>query len=168
MIQFNALIEQFGSKGEKTGWTYLAIPAAIAKQLKPGNKKFFRIKGRLDQYPISGMALVPMGGGDFILPLNANVRKGINKKKGEWLAVEIEEDTEEKPLLEELMLCLEDEPAALRFFNTLSKGHQRYFSSWIAAAKTETTRTRRLSQAVRALAMGLGYPQMIRMNKKAI
>jgi hypothetical protein len=33
MIQFNCLIEKFGEQGEKTGWTYIVIPAAIAQQL---------------------------------------------------------------------------------------------------------------------------------------
>ncbi|WP_236614005.1 YdeI/OmpD-associated family protein [Nafulsella turpanensis] len=64
---------------------------------------------------------------------------------------------EEKPLLEELIICLQDEPAALNFFNILSDGNQRYFSNWIESAKKESTRTRRLSQAVNALALGFGF-----------
>lgn len=32
MVNFNALIKKFGDKSEKTGWTYIEIPAAIAKQ----------------------------------------------------------------------------------------------------------------------------------------
>ena len=33
MIQFTALIERFGEQGEKTGWTYILIPAEKAQQL---------------------------------------------------------------------------------------------------------------------------------------
>ena len=166
MIEFDALIEKFGIKGEKSGWTYLHIPAQLIDQLNPGIRQSFRVKGRLDQFPISGVALIPMGEGEFIMPLNAKLRKGVGKQKGERLMVEVELDLEEKPLQEELMICLEDEPKALQYFQSLPKGHQRYFSSWVESAKTEATRTRRISQAVNALALGLGFSEMIRMNKK--
>jgi hypothetical protein len=39
------------------------------------------LKGYLDELPIKAMALIPMGQGDFILSLNANIRKGIKKDK---------------------------------------------------------------------------------------
>ena len=71
MITFNATIKKFGHQGEKTGWTYIEIPEAIAQQLMPDNKKSFRVKGKLDEYTFEGRSLVPTGGGDFILALNA-------------------------------------------------------------------------------------------------
>jgi len=63
MIDFTTTILQFGQQGEKTGWHYIEIPADIAQQLKPGNKKSFRVKGKLDHFSFSGVALLPMGGG---------------------------------------------------------------------------------------------------------
>lgn len=45
MIKYNTIILKFGTKGEKTGWTYIEIPADIAKKLKPGFKQSFRVKG---------------------------------------------------------------------------------------------------------------------------
>ena len=42
MIKFTATIQKFASQGEKTGWTYIVIPAELAQQLSPGNKKSFR------------------------------------------------------------------------------------------------------------------------------
>jgi hypothetical protein len=41
MVQFTTTIKQFGKQGEKTGWTYIEIPADIAEKLIPGNKKGF-------------------------------------------------------------------------------------------------------------------------------
>ena len=87
MLQFNTILKQFNEQGEKTGWTYIEIPAKIAQQLKPGNKKSFRVKGRLDNYEIKGVALMPMGEGDFIMAVNATMRKGIGKRKGDKLKV---------------------------------------------------------------------------------
>ena len=166
MIEFQAIIEKFQQKGEKTGWSYIEIPNELSEQLLPGHKKSFRVKGSLDSFYFTFLALVPMGDGNFILPLNASIRKNIRKHKGDVLQVKLEVDTEEKPFSQEFMQCLEDEPAALDFFSTLPKGHQRYFSNWIETAKTDTTKAKRIAQSVSALALGLGYPEMIRMNKK--
>ena len=38
MIKFTATILKFNEQGEKTGWTYIEIPADIAQQIKPNNK----------------------------------------------------------------------------------------------------------------------------------
>lgn len=166
MVEFKALIERFAQKGEKTGWTYIAVPFDIAEQLKPGNKKTFRVKGRLDAYAFDAVSLVPMGEGNFIMALNATIRKGIKKEKGDFVQVQMEEDTKEPPVSSDFMVCLEDAPEALDFYRTLPKGHQRYFSNWIDAAKTAPTKTRRIVQSVNALAMGLGFSEMIRINRK--
>ena len=74
MVQFTATIHKFEKQGEKSGWTYIEIPADIAQQLKPGNKKSFRVKGKLDQFKIAGVSLLPMGGGSFIMAINATMR----------------------------------------------------------------------------------------------
>ncbi|TFH06631.1 MAG: DUF1905 domain-containing protein, partial [Nitrosomonadales bacterium] len=80
MIQFTTAIHKFDKKGEKTGWTYIEIVASQAKKLKPGSKVSFRVKGSLDHHRIEKTALIPMGDGNFILPLNGQMRKAIGKK----------------------------------------------------------------------------------------
>ncbi|MBA3674286.1 MAG: DUF1905 domain-containing protein, partial [Chitinophagaceae bacterium] len=136
MLQFNTLIKKFGDKGEKTGWTYIEIPAALAEKLKPNNKKSFRVKGSLDDYLFEGLALIPMGEGNFILALNASIRKKIRKSKGASLNVSIEADNTPVKLNAELLECLADETESLSFFNSLAPGHRKYFSNWIDSAKT--------------------------------
>src|SRR5690606_25552449 len=141
---------RFGQMGEKTGWTYIHIPADQAAQLFPGNKKSFRVKGKLDHVPVKQLALLPMGDGHFILPLNAGLRKALKKQKGAELLVQLEKDESRITLNNELISCLEDEPAAFRFFNTLQPSHQLYFSKWIETAKTDSTKTKRIAQSVNA------------------
>ena len=165
-VQYQATIHRFDQKGEKTGWTYIEIPADMAQQLKPGNKVSFRVKGKLDDYRISGVALLPMGGGSFILPLNADMRKAIGKRQGAMLKVVLEEDKKAFEFNADFLACLADEPRADAFFKTLAGSHQRYFSKWIDSAKTDATRTRRIALAVNALAQGEGYAEMIRSQKK--
>ncbi len=166
MVQFTAIIQKFVDKGEKTGWTYVEIPLAVALALNSTTKKSYRVSGKLDNYCYEGISLWPMGGGAFIMPLNATIRKGIKKKNGASVTIEMTLDTTEKPLSIDFLECLSDEPKALEKFNSLPKGHQRYFSKWIEDAKTDTTKTKRITQSVVALAMGFGFPEMIRANKK--
>lgn len=166
MVKYTTTMLRFEKQGEKTGWTYIVIPEDVAQELKPGNRKSFRVKGKLDQYAIEAIALMPMGDGSFIMPLNGEIRKGIAKKAGAQLVVQIMEDDNPEPVTcPELMECLEDEPEALAFFNSLAKGHRNYFMKWIESAKTEPTKAKRIAQAVTALARKQDYGTMIRSNK---
>lgn len=166
MVQFTATIKQFDKQGEKTGWTYIEIPSDIAQRLMPGNRKGFRVKGKLDTFSIKGIALLPMGGGNFILTLNADLRRGIRKKKGSMLSVKLQVDPEGYKLNEDFIACLKDDPAAKNFFDTLTGSHRNYFSKWIDSAKTEPTKIKRIAMAVNALSKKWGYPEMIRNSKK--
>lgn len=165
MVRFTADIKKFDNQGEKTGWTYIHIPAAIAQKLKPDNKKGFRVKGKLDDYPFSMIALLPMGEGDFIMALNAAMRRGIKKQKGGTVQVKMEVDTNEIKPPDELIECLQDEPEALAYFNGLTKGHQNYFTNWINSAKTDPTRTNRIAATLNALNKKWDFGQMLRAMK---
>jgi hypothetical protein len=166
MVKYTTTILRFEQQGEKTGWTYVPVPEDIAQELKPGNRKSFRVKGKLDKYAIEAVALLPMGDGSFILPLNAAIRKGIAKKMGAKLEVHLVEDDNPEPVTSpEFTECLQDEPEALAFFNTLTKGHQNYFLKWIESAKTEPTKAKRIAQAINGLARKHDYGTMIRSNK---
>ena len=167
MIRFTATILKFGEKGEKTGWTYFEIPADLADLLQPGVKKSFRVKGKLDSHPIKAIALIPMGGGAFIMPLNATMRKAIKKKLGSMLQVQLQVDKEEYQLNEEFMECLADEPKAQAFFNSFTASTQRYYSKWIESAKTDATKTRRIALAVTALSKKMDYGEMLRSQRKS-
>lgn len=165
MVTFITTIQKFVQKGEKTGWTYIEIPANIAAVLKPNNKQSFRVKGKLDGFSIKGIALLPMGEGNFIMALNAALQKGIKKRKDASLKVQIELDNDPLKPNTGLMECLADEPEALAFFNQLTKGHQNYFTKWIESAKTEQTITKRIAMAITAFTHKHGFSEMIRANQ---
>ena len=166
MITFSAPIKKFSKKGEKTGWTYIEIAAGTAQKLFTGNKKSFRIKGYIDEYKISQVTIIPMGKGDFILPLNKEIRKGITKKEGDEVNLKIEIDNSEIKISPDLIECLGDAPEALSYFNKLTPSHQKYFSNWVISAKTFETKSKRIAIIVNALLQGLDYGQMIRNQKK--
>jgi hypothetical protein len=165
IVRYTTVIKKFAAQGEKTGWTYIEIPASIAQQLLPNHKKSFRVKGKLDAYEIKGIALLPMGEGSFIMALKADVRKKIRKIQGAMLQVELEVDKEEYQLDADFVECLEDEPKAKKYFYSQPKSHQNYFSKWIESAKTNETKAKRISKAVNALARSMNYSEMLREGK---
>ncbi len=166
MITFSAIISKFAKQGEKTGWTYIEVPADIANKLKPNNKKSFRIKGYLDDFYFEGKALLPMGEGNFIMALKTEIRKALSKHKGAVIRVKMEADDNPVTLNTDLMRCLTDEPEAVIIFKTLSPGHQKYFSNWIDSAKTEITKANRIAQAITAMLMKEDFGTMVRRIKK--
>jgi Domain of unknown function (DUF1905)/Bacteriocin-protection, YdeI or OmpD-Associated len=176
MISFSARIQKFGDDNPNAdrsvfGWAYIEIPTEVTDALMPGKKTSFRVKGRLDNYAIQQVALLPMGRiaetpGAFMIPINAQMRRGTGKDAGATLQVELAFDDSPLPQSADLLACLNDDPAAMAYFETLAKGHQNYFSKWIESAKTIETKTKRITQAVTALAMGMGYGEMIRYFKK--
>lgn len=166
MIRFNAIIEKFSKQGEKTGWTYVLIPAAIAEKLNPGKKTSFRVKGKLDEHSIEGIALLPMGEGDYVLPLKASIRKAIRKQHGDRLSLQLMLDSAKIQVPEDLAICLEDEPKAKAFFfEKLPGAHRNYFIKWIDSAKTDATRSKRIAMTIDALCKGWHYGQMIRASQ---
>ena len=65
-------------------------------------------------------------------------------------------------LNEDFVVCLNDEPKAMKYFSSLPKSHQNYFSKWIESAKIVETKTKRIARAVNALAKGWDYVEMIK------
>lgn len=167
MIGFKTTLLKFDKQGEKTGWTYISVPGEIAGKIKPANnKRSFRVKGKIDNHKIKSVALLPMGGGDFIMAINATMRKAIKKDKGATVVVEIEEDAEAVKLSRALLACLEDDPGSKAYFKSLPPSHQQYYSRWIEAAKTDTTKTKRIAIVINAFSNKLTYSQMMQMYRK--
>lgn len=166
MVKFTTTIRRFNQKGDKTGWTYIEIEAAIAQLIFPGNKKSFRVKGKLDHHSIKGVALFPLGNGGFGLALNAAMRKTIGKRMGAMLEVSLAVDKAAYKFNEEFMECLKEEKDALEFFRSLPASHQKYFNNWIDAAKTDATRTKRIASSINALERKHHFGEMIRALNK--
>ncbi|HTA28486.1 MAG TPA: YdeI/OmpD-associated family protein, partial [Bacteroidia bacterium] len=162
MVTYTTTILRFGEMGEKTGWMYIEIPADIAEQINPGVKKSYRVKGKFDNYKIEKVAILPMGEGTFIIPFNAQMRKATGKKNGATLKVSLELDERTIPINAELLACLADEPIALKFFKSLPKSHQGYFSKWIDTAKTDATKAKRIAESVNGLLKGQNFSDMLR------
>ena len=167
MLHIVTSIERFDKKGEKTGWHFIEISAAKAKKLKD-SKVSFRVKGTIDALTIQKTALIPMGNGDFILPLNATLRKAIGKKHGDKITLNLELDERKLILSPDLIRCLKEDPAALQFFKSLPPSHQQYYSKWIESAKTAATKAKRIVISMEGFGKKQGYGEMMRAYKDRI
>ncbi|MFC3196998.1 YdeI/OmpD-associated family protein [Parapedobacter deserti] len=168
MVAFEAKILKSDSHGAAMiGWAYINVPHAIAQQLKPDYKQPYRVRGEIDGCTFSGLSLMPKGRGDYILAINGNMRKALGKGVGDLLFLRLEEDKDfiiEVP--EDLEICfLNDEADLMERFMALTKSHRNYFIKYINEAKTELTRTKRIAMTVEAMAMGLDFGAMIRLDK---
>jgi hypothetical protein len=143
-------LEKFPGKG---GWTFAAIPGIKEKQNKPFG--YIKVRGFIDDYEIRKYHLMPRSNGDMMLPVNARIRKAIKKGDGDLVMITLYPDTEPLEVPEEMLLCLADEPEALRFFNTLSESEQKFYINWIYSAKREETKTDRMAKSINKLQHGL-------------
>ncbi|HNB80921.1 MAG TPA: YdeI/OmpD-associated family protein [Chitinophagaceae bacterium] len=161
MVRFETQIQKFDKKGEKTGWTYVDISSEVANTLRPGQRTSFLIRGTLDHLAVSGLSLLPMGEGNFILPLKRELLRSLRKKEGDRLILHIEFDPEVYQMNSDLMDCLSSDKEALRQFETMPGSHQKYFSKYVDSAKGEQTRAKRIAMILDAMHLKLNYAEML-------
>ncbi len=143
-------LEKYLGKG---GWTYARIPEILQDKNAPFG--WVKVRGSIDGFEIKNYHLMPMGDKQLFLPVKAAIRKKIGKEAGDWAQVVLYPDNEPLEVPAELLQCLEDEPAALKFFNTLSDSEKKYYTEWIYSAKKEDTKISRLATTINRLANGL-------------
>jgi len=166
MHSFKTILQKFKSKAEKTGWTYIDIPNDIILKLKLKSKQGFRIKGVVDDVRFSRLSTYPIGGGNFIIAINGDLRKKLGKKEGAMVSIKFEPDDKSPPQSKELMDCLKEDNIALKQFESLLLSHQNYFHHYICSAKGDATKTGRIVNAINAMHKKQNFGEMIRSLKK--
>jgi hypothetical protein len=161
MYIFDAVIEKFATMGEKTNWHYVYLPDDVLASLLKEKQQHFRVKGSIDDAPIQQLALWPIGQEQYILPLNATIRKAIKKNEHATVHVQIQIDNSEILHDADLLDCLLDNPLAQSRFMALSKSWQNNFSNIIKDAKTQTTKTKRIAKVLRTLEAGDTHENMM-------
>jgi hypothetical protein len=94
--------------------------------------------------------------GEFLLGLNREVREAAGVKAGDTVVVAIELDTAEREVEvpEALANALARDPAAKAALDRLAFTHRKEYARWIAEAKREETRDRRVAKALEMLRAG--------------
>jgi hypothetical protein len=150
LVDKKYVLEKISGKG---GWTFARIPEILQDKKSPFG--WVKVRGTIDGYEIRKYHLMPMGNGNLFLPVKAEIRKIINKKEGDTVHIILFKDNEPLEVPKEMLLCLEDEPQALTFFNKLTESEQKFYIQYIYSAKKEETKIDRLAKTINKLVKGL-------------
>jgi Bacteriocin-protection, YdeI or OmpD-Associated/Domain of unknown function (DUF1905) len=95
-------------------------------------------------------------GGEFLLGLSKEVRQGAGAQAGDEVDVTVELDTapREVEVPEALAAALAADPEAKASFDRMAFTHRKEYARWIADAKQEQTRQRRVGQALEMIRAG--------------
>lgn len=95
-------------------------------------------------------------GGEFLLGLNRAVREGAGVEAGDQVEVSLELDSEprEVEVPDALGAALEADSVAQASFRSMSFTHRKEYCRWVAEAKRDETRKRRVDQAVEMIRNG--------------
>jgi hypothetical protein len=126
--------------------TGITVPADVVAAL--GSSKRPAVRVAINGYTYR-TTIAPMGG-QFRIPVSAEVRSNAAVAAGDVVDVDIELDAEPRELTipADLAAALDQRPDARRRFDALSYSNKQRFVLPIEAAKTPETRQRRVAKAV--------------------
>jgi bifunctional DNA-binding transcriptional regulator/antitoxin component of YhaV-PrlF toxin-antitoxin module len=144
-MRFRAIVELAGKSA-----TGITVPPEVVAGLGSSKKPAVRVT-------INGFtyrSTVATMGGQFKIPVSAEIRKGAGIGAGDEVLVDIELDTEprEVSVPADFTEALDHDAEARRQFNELSYSNKRRYVLSIEDAKTAETRQRRIAKAVSELA----------------
>jgi hypothetical protein len=95
-------------------------------------------------------------GGEFLLGLNREVRQGAGVQAGDEVAVTIELDVAPRAVEvpDELAAALAADPQVSESFERMAVSHRKEYARWVAEAKQDQTRQRRVQQALEMIRAG--------------
>lgn len=148
LLAFDAEITRADVTGSSA---FVAFPHDVRELFGTGGR--VPVNATLDGVPYRG-SLVTYGAGHMILVLT-DIQKRIAKGPGDTVHVTVELD--ETPRVVELDPDVESAFAGanvVEAFRAMSYSHQREYQQWIAQAKREDTRARRIGRSVELIRDG--------------
>jgi hypothetical protein len=117
-------------------------------------RKAFPVRATINSYTWAGR--VSRMGGEFLLGLRREVRSAAGVEAGDEVTVHLALDDapREVEVPPALSAALDADPGARSMFDTLAFTHRKEFARWIAEAKKDDTRERRVAQALEMLHEG--------------
>jgi hypothetical protein len=141
---FVATIQNAGGGG-----AFVEVPFDVEKEF--GSKRP-KVKALIEGIPYRGI-LTRMGAERHILGIRKDIREQIGKTFGDEINVTVEPDMEPRAveIPADLLKELKKDQEVKTFFDKLSYTHQKEYVTWIAEAKKEETRARRVAQTIEML-----------------
>ncbi len=134
-------------------WTLVLVPKPEA--VKAGFRARMHVKGTIEGAPIRS-SLISRGGGEVFVVVNSELRDRIHKAKGDVVRLELELDSgpveiQVPPVLQR---ALARDSRAKSAFTSFTPSQRRAYVRWIAGAKQDATRARRVAAAIARLRRG--------------
>ena len=146
-MRFQGLVEL----GGKTA-TGIAVPDEVVAALGSAKRPAVRVTVGGHTYRTT---VAPMGGRYFV-PLSAENREAAGVGAGDVVdvGIELDTDTREVALPDDLADALQQDNRARDFFRELSYTHRKEWVRWIEESKKPDTRATRLQRTIEALREG--------------
>lgn len=142
--KFKAKIQQGDGGG-----AYVLIPHGLEKELNAKGRP--PIKATFDGFPYVG-SIFKYGLPQYMLLILKSIREKIGKQAGDIVDVEITKDEKQRTveIPADFKKILKNKNL-LKIFEKLSYTHQKEYCRWIAEAKKEETRLRRMEKTIEML-----------------
>lgn len=144
-------------KHESLDAAFIEFPYDVEREF--GTRGRIKIRAWFDGVEYRG-SLAKMGHHGHRVGVTQAIREKIAKQPGDFVQVVLQKDDDprEVDLPAELKEILSANPDLAAFFETLSYTHRKEYARWIAEAKKEETRRRRLNKAVEMLRKRIKHP----------
>ena len=128
------------------GGAFIPLPAGVLAELG-GTRR--RVRGSLNGVEFQSSTM-PTGGGTACLGVHKATREAAGAEFGDRVTVEVEPDDtpREVEIPPDLASALSAEPDLQAAFDRLSHTNRKEYAEWIAGAKREETRSRRLAETL--------------------
>ena len=138
------------------GGAVVELPHEVADEL---GRRRQRVNGALNGVNFASSTM-PMGGGRVCVGIHKAVREAAGVEPGASVDVEIQRDDSprEVDVPDDLTRALAKDRTAKQAFDALSFTHRKEYAQWVAGAKKQETRDRRLARAVEMLRQGIRHP----------
>ena len=148
--KFKATIESIGPGG---AWTRIALPFDAPKVF--GSKGRTSVRGTINGHAFRS-SIFPNGDGSFHMMMNKALLAGAEAGAGDRVDVVMEKDEGGRALATppDFARALAKSPAAKRTFGAKTDAFRNEYIVWIASAKQDETRKRRIAKAVDLIASG--------------
>ena len=131
------------------GGAYVLFPYDVEKEF--GTKARVPVQATFDGVPYRG-SLMKYGHAQHMLGILKGIREQIKKQPGDTVQVELQRDAATRTLTVPPELEKALKQAGLQgFFDSLSYTHRKEYAQWIAEAKKEETRVRRVEKTIEML-----------------
>jgi bifunctional DNA-binding transcriptional regulator/antitoxin component of YhaV-PrlF toxin-antitoxin module len=138
------------------GGAYVLFPYDTGKEFATKGK--VPVKATFDEVPYTG-SLIKYGNPLHMLGLPKAIREQIGKSPGDTLEVVVWKDEAVRTVAVPAQFeSLMKKAGLLPVFKRLSYTHRKEYCRWIAEAKKEETRLRRLEKAIEMLKKGVSTP----------